>query len=187
MQLIPMVNKLQEVLAVLGSDLDLPQIVRTPAPPLLLVVALTHDSRMAARVPRSSSARRAAARAACSRTSSATTSCLAAPVRRRRRRHDAPRASLERLTWLCARAGIVTRRPLILQLNKTESGGVWGEFAHLPHERFTDFGAIRDEISRVRPMPNAQCPMPNAQCLAAAATAAQCLVANPGSPALLVV
>jgi len=56
----------------------------------------------------------------------------------------------------------VTRRPLILQLNKTESGGVWGEFAHLPHERFTDFGAIRDEISRVRPMPNAQCPMPNA-------------------------
>ena len=57
--------------------------------------------------------------------------------------------------------GIVTRRPLILQLinRMPESGEVgeptgqtnpheWGEFLHLPGEKFHDFQRIRDEIVR---------------------------------------
>lgn len=58
--------------------------------------------------------------------------------------------------------GIVTRRPLVLQLinRMPESGEVpnaptgetnpyeWGEFLHLPGEKFYDFGKIRDEIVR---------------------------------------
>ena len=50
-------------------------------------------------------------------------------------------------------AGIVTRRPLILQLVHTpeSSGGPddaseWGEFLHAPNRRFTDFDEIRKEI-----------------------------------------
>ena len=70
--------------------------------------------------------------------------------------------------------GIVTRRPLVLQLyslptspdaptssgssaggssgggtsSSTESGDEWGEFLHLPGQRFYDFGEIRNEIQR---------------------------------------
>ena len=57
--------------------------------------------------------------------------------------------------------GIVTRRPLVLQLinHMPESGEVgeptgqtnpheWGEFLHLPGEKFHDFQRIRDEIVR---------------------------------------
>lgn len=37
-------------------------------------------------------------------------------------------------------AGIVTRRPLVLQLHKTEEGAPeFAEFLHLPKRRFTDF------------------------------------------------
>jgi len=36
--------------------------------------------------------------------------------------------------------GIVTRRPLVLQLHKTENGQEYAEFLHLPRKRFTDFG-----------------------------------------------
>ncbi|KAL7949058.1 vacuolar sorting protein [Trichoderma barbatum] len=63
--------------------------------------------------------------------------------------------------------GIVTRRPLVLQLinRPAQSNGIshedieagadkaanpdeWGEFLHLPGQKFYDFGKIRDEISR---------------------------------------
>lgn len=62
--------------------------------------------------------------------------------------------------------GIVTRRPLVLQLiNRPATGGAhpnaadkgadkaanadeWGEFLHLPGEKFHDFHKIRDEIVR---------------------------------------
>lgn len=52
--------------------------------------------------------------------------------------------------------GIVTRRPLVLQLVNTqrkESGAKqeteeYGEFLHLPGQVFHDFKAIRDEIVR---------------------------------------
>ncbi|KAE8679338.1 Dynamin-related protein 1E [Hibiscus syriacus] len=44
-------------------------------------------------------------------------------------------------------SGIVTRRPLVLQLHKTEEGSQeYAEFLHLPRRRFTDFGAVRHEI-----------------------------------------
>ncbi|RVX00259.1 Dynamin-related protein 1E [Vitis vinifera] len=37
-------------------------------------------------------------------------------------------------------SGIVTRRPLVLQLHKTEEGlQEYAEFLHLPKRRFTDF------------------------------------------------
>ncbi|KAI8622178.1 Dynamin central region-domain-containing protein [Chytriomyces sp. MP71] len=53
-------------------------------------------------------------------------------------------------------SGIVTRRPLVLQLvNKPNSKGEptgeveeWGEFLHIPGKKFTDFNEIRDEINR---------------------------------------
>lgn len=39
--------------------------------------------------------------------------------------------------------GIVTRRPLVLQLHKTEEGSQeYAEFLHLPKRRFTDFGKL---------------------------------------------
>ncbi|KAL8448675.1 hypothetical protein Emed_003584 [Eimeria media] len=45
--------------------------------------------------------------------------------------------------------GIVTRRPLILQLQHTPgSSEEWGEFSHSPGHRFTDFSQIRREIER---------------------------------------
>ncbi|MBA0823664.1 hypothetical protein Goarm_020382 [Gossypium armourianum] len=37
-------------------------------------------------------------------------------------------------------SGIVTRRPLVLQLHKTQSGAEYAEFLHAPKRRFTDFG-----------------------------------------------
>jgi hypothetical protein len=40
----------------------------------------------------------------------------------------------------------VTRRPIILQLNRIEEVKEWGEFSHLPNEKFFDFNLIRDEI-----------------------------------------
>ncbi|XP_031502702.1 phragmoplastin DRP1E-like [Nymphaea colorata] len=44
-------------------------------------------------------------------------------------------------------SGIVTRRPLVLQLHKTEEGqSEYAEFLHLPKRRFTDFSAVRKEI-----------------------------------------
>ena len=37
--------------------------------------------------------------------------------------------------------GIVTRRPLVLQLHKTEEGQAeYGEFLHAPKKKFADFG-----------------------------------------------
>lgn len=54
--------------------------------------------------------------------------------------------------------GIVTRRPLVLQLYSLSAGDVsieetakgeeWGEFLHLPGQRFYDFSEIRAEIAR---------------------------------------
>ncbi|KAK8542293.1 hypothetical protein V6N13_137132 [Hibiscus sabdariffa] len=44
-------------------------------------------------------------------------------------------------------SGIVTRRPLVLQLHKTDEGSQeYAEFLHMPKRRFTDFGAVRHEI-----------------------------------------
>ncbi|XP_028752506.1 dynamin-related protein 1C [Neltuma alba] len=44
-------------------------------------------------------------------------------------------------------SGIVTRRPLVLQLHKTEGGTEYAEFLHAPRKRFTDFAAVRKEIA----------------------------------------
>ncbi|KAJ3616831.1 hypothetical protein Zmor_009004 [Zophobas morio] len=52
--------------------------------------------------------------------------------------------------------GIVTRRPLVLQLvnlpkvssDICKSGIEWGEFLHLPAEKFYDFLKIREEIEK---------------------------------------
>lgn len=43
-------------------------------------------------------------------------------------------------------SGIVTRRPLVLQLHKIEEGPEYGEFLHLPRKKFLDFAQIRMEI-----------------------------------------
>ncbi|XP_059448748.1 phragmoplastin DRP1E [Corylus avellana] len=44
-------------------------------------------------------------------------------------------------------SGIVTRRPLVLQLHKTEEGSQeYAEFLHLPRRKFTDFALVRKEI-----------------------------------------
>ncbi|XP_056161793.1 phragmoplastin DRP1E isoform X2 [Syzygium oleosum] len=44
-------------------------------------------------------------------------------------------------------SGIVTRRPLVLQLHKTEDGAPeYAEFLHLPKRRFSDFALVRKEI-----------------------------------------
>eukprot|EP01041_Mallomonas_annulata_P005619 gene5619-11342_t len=54
-------------------------------------------------------------------------------------------------------SGIVTRRPLILQLyslpnsslvSPDPKGAEWGEFLHLPGQKFYNFGEIRAEIVR---------------------------------------
>jgi len=42
-------------------------------------------------------------------------------------------------------SGIVTRRPLVLQL-MTSSAGEWGEFLHCKGRKFTDFSEVRKEI-----------------------------------------
>ncbi|KAJ4827846.1 Dynamin- protein 1B [Turnera subulata] len=44
-------------------------------------------------------------------------------------------------------SGIVTRRPLVLQLHRIDEGREYAEFMHLPRKRFTDFAAVRQEIS----------------------------------------
>ncbi|CAA2945744.1 dynamin-related 1E [Olea europaea subsp. europaea] len=45
-------------------------------------------------------------------------------------------------------SGIVTRRPLVLQLHKTEEGQQeYAEFGHMQRRRFTDFALVRKEIS----------------------------------------
>lgn len=36
--------------------------------------------------------------------------------------------------------GIVTRRPLVLQLHRIDEAREYAEFMHLPRKRFTDFG-----------------------------------------------
>ncbi|CAN1300111.1 Dynamin-related protein 5A [Linum perenne] len=52
------------------------------------------------------------------------------------------------LFCLCTCVGIVTRRPLVLQLHKLDEGSrEYAEFLHLPKKRFTDFAAVRQEIS----------------------------------------
>lgn len=38
--------------------------------------------------------------------------------------------------------GIVTRRPLVLQLHRIDEGKEYAEFMHLPKKKFTDFGII---------------------------------------------
>ncbi|KAK8445420.1 hypothetical protein SEVIR_9G321500v4 [Setaria viridis] len=44
-------------------------------------------------------------------------------------------------------SGIVTRRPLVLQLHKTQDGAQeYAEFLHMPKRRFTDFALVRKEI-----------------------------------------
>ncbi|XP_078164005.1 dynamin-related protein 5A [Carex rostrata] len=43
-------------------------------------------------------------------------------------------------------SGIVTRRPLVLQLHRLDEGREYAEFMHLPRKRFTDFAAVRKEI-----------------------------------------
>ncbi|XP_020114797.1 dynamin-related protein 1E-like [Ananas comosus] len=43
-------------------------------------------------------------------------------------------------------SGIVTRRPLVLQLHQTEGPPEYAEFLHLPKRRFTDFALVRREI-----------------------------------------
>ncbi|KAF9616386.1 hypothetical protein IFM89_029640 [Coptis chinensis] len=44
-------------------------------------------------------------------------------------------------------SGIVTRRPLVLQLHKIDEGREYAEFMHQPRKRFTDFAAVRKEIA----------------------------------------
>ncbi|XP_024994126.1 dynamin-related protein 5A-like isoform X4 [Cynara cardunculus var. scolymus] len=44
-------------------------------------------------------------------------------------------------------SGIVTRRPLVLQLHKIDEGKEHGEFLHLQSRKFYDFVAVRKEIS----------------------------------------
>ncbi|KAK1285708.1 hypothetical protein QJS10_CPB20g01808 [Acorus calamus] len=44
-------------------------------------------------------------------------------------------------------SGIVTRRPLVLQLHKIDERREYAEFLHLPRKRFTDFALVRKEIS----------------------------------------
>ncbi|KAL8172559.1 hypothetical protein V2J09_024363 [Rumex salicifolius] len=44
-------------------------------------------------------------------------------------------------------SGIVTRRPLVLQLHKVDEKREWAEFMHVPRKRFTDFAAVRKEIA----------------------------------------
>ncbi|KAF6162697.1 hypothetical protein GIB67_022356, partial [Kingdonia uniflora] len=44
-------------------------------------------------------------------------------------------------------SGIVTRRPLVLQLQKIDEGKKHTEFLHLPRKKFTDFAAARKKIA----------------------------------------
>ncbi|KAF8676303.1 hypothetical protein HU200_047180 [Digitaria exilis] len=44
-------------------------------------------------------------------------------------------------------AGIVTRRPLVLQLNRIDGPGEYAEFMHLKNTRFTDFGKYYTQLA----------------------------------------
>ncbi|KAL7609093.1 dynamin-related protein 5A isoform X1 [Lactuca sativa] len=44
-------------------------------------------------------------------------------------------------------SGIVTRRPLVLQLHTIDQSKEYAEFLHLPSKKFYDFAAVRKEIS----------------------------------------
>lgn len=62
-------------------------------------------------------------------------------------------------------SGIVTRRPLELQLHKIEEGlQEYAEFLHLPNTRFTDFSMVRkeieDETDKTTPTSNQISPVP---------------------------
>ncbi|XAR54233.1 hypothetical protein NMG60_11029273 [Bertholletia excelsa] len=43
-------------------------------------------------------------------------------------------------------SGIVTRRPLVLQLHQIDGGQEYAEFSHIPRRKFTDFAMVRKEI-----------------------------------------
>ena len=45
-------------------------------------------------------------------------------------------------------SGIVTRRPLILQLKNVQGGKEWAEFSHTGREKFEDFTKVHDEIEK---------------------------------------
>ncbi|PWZ21769.1 Dynamin-related protein 1C [Zea mays] len=55
--------------------------------------------------------------------------------------------SIVGMDFLPRGSGIVTRRTLVLQLHKTDGGHVYAEFLHAPRKRFTDFAAVRKEIT----------------------------------------
>eukprot|EP01130_Rhizamoeba_saxonica_P010880 TRINITY_DN4484_c1_g2_i1.p1 TRINITY_DN4484_c1_g2~~TRINITY_DN4484_c1_g2_i1.p1 ORF type:complete len:724 (+),score=140.97 TRINITY_DN4484_c1_g2_i1:25-2196(+) len=96
--LIPAVNKLQEIFSMVGNKLDLPQVV---------VIGSQ---------------------------SSGKSSVLESLVGR---------------DFLPRGTGIVTRRPLILQLHKLKEGEKeYGVFSHKPNQNIYDFDEIRSEISR---------------------------------------
>lgn len=62
-------------------------------------------------------------------------------------------ASDLKLTRPIRLAGIVTRRPLVLQLHKIEEGSrEYAEFLHLPRKRFTDFGTFLFSSYNSRPL-----------------------------------
>uniref|UniRef100_A0A0G4GH60 Dynamin GTPase n=1 Tax=Chromera velia CCMP2878 TaxID=1169474 RepID=A0A0G4GH60_9ALVE len=45
-------------------------------------------------------------------------------------------------------SGIVTRRPIVLQLRNVKGEKEWGEFGHNPSQKYEDFEMIRKEIER---------------------------------------
>ncbi|KAL1521567.1 hypothetical protein AB1Y20_021226 [Prymnesium parvum] len=98
-RLLPVFNKLQDALSVLGGDVSAPEL------PQIVVVG--------------------------------SQSCGKSSVLE----------SLVGRDFLPRGSGIVTRRPLLLQLvHVAEADAEWGEFLHLPDKKFTDFGEIRQEI-----------------------------------------
>ncbi|GJP35776.1 hypothetical protein CLOM_g20303 [Closterium sp. NIES-68] len=44
-------------------------------------------------------------------------------------------------------SGIVTRRPLVLQLHKVDSSSEYAEFLHQPGKKYTDWAAVRKEVA----------------------------------------
>jgi dynamin 1-like protein len=60
--------------------------------------------------------------------------------------HQSPTSIVGR-DFLPRGQGIVTRRPLVLQLIHTPDGEEWGQFLHLD-KRFVDFAEIRREIEQ---------------------------------------
>jgi hypothetical protein len=44
-------------------------------------------------------------------------------------------------------SGIVTRRPLVLQLHRIDGNREYAEFLHQPRKRYTDFAEVRQEIA----------------------------------------